>query len=227
MQAATDQWYEQFLGQERFASFLQATDRDRSLAIALVDWDREMRGELQKALGEWELALRNAYDSALSAWWPQDKDWLTDPDSPVQRPLIIDGVDINAKTRATIAKAVQRAGRAASHGQIVANLTLDFWRYLSVTKREKSLWIPALHRAFPRGTDRTQVDREIDSLYRLRNRVAHHEPIVRKPVHRLAIRLILNCEQVRPELADMIQKRWLIADLWQQRPVPWTEDRAH
>jgi hypothetical protein len=223
MQAGSDHWYEAFLGQERFESFLGAAEGDRSQAIALVDWDREMRGELHKALGEWELALRNAYDAALSAWWPKDGDWLTHPESPVQRPLIIDGGDINAKTRATIAKAVRRAGRDAEHGQIVANLTLDFWRYLSVAKREKTLWVPALYRAFPHGADRAEVDRVVDSLYRLRNRVAHHEPIVRKPVHKLAARLVLSCEAVRPELADAIQERWVIADLWKQRPVPWND----
>jgi hypothetical protein len=227
MQAASDRWYEDFLGQERFASFLEAAKGDRYQAIALVEWDREMRGELQKALGEWELALRNAYDAKISAWWTaemrREEHWLIDPDSPVQRPIIRNGIDINAKTRSTIAKARGRAGATASSGQIVANLTLDFWRYLSVASREKSLWVPVLHRAFPHRSDRVKVDREIDTLYRLRNRIAHHEPIVRKPVDKLAARLCWSCEQVRPELADAIQQRWIIADLWKQRPVPWSE----
>ncbi|MDI1463351.1 Abi family protein [Catellatospora sp. KI3] len=223
MQAASDHWYEEYLGRERFASFLEAADGDRSQAVALVEWDRDMRGELQKGLGEWEIALRNAYDAVISSWWQGDQHWLLDPQSPVRRPILRDGVDINAKTRHAIAKAVRYARGDTSAGQLIANLTLDFWRYLTVTSREKSLWVPALHRAYNQGASRQKIDHEVNMLYRLRNRVAHHEPIIRQPAQRLAVRLFLSCEEIRPELGDEMLRRHTIVALWEKRPVPWKE----
>jgi hypothetical protein len=34
---------------------------------------------------------------------------------------------------------------------VVAELSLGFWRYLSVKRHEKHLWVPYLHHAFPAG----------------------------------------------------------------------------
>ncbi len=212
-------WYEDYLGKERLLRFLSATQSDAVRAIELIEWDREMRGELQKVLGEWEIALRNAYDLALRSWWQGDQHWLLDPAGPVQRPILQGNEDINAKTRITIGKAAKRAGKDAPIGKVIANLTLDFWRYLSVKSREKSLWVPALHRAFPKGTDRGRVDRQIDLLYRLRNRIAHHEPIFHKPIQEYTANLVYSCELIRPPLSDAIQERASIATLWHKRPV--------
>jgi len=214
-----DGWYESYLGSDRLARFLAAARHDRKRAIALVDWDREMRGELQKILGEWEIALRNAYDTAISAWWTGPEHWLLDPMSPVRRKIVHGAEDLNRISRTSILKAVKRTRPGDPIGRVIANLTLDFWRYLSIKAREKTLWVPALHRAFPKGSDRAQIDQQIDILYRLRNRVAHHEPIFHKPVMPLTVSLLHSCELVRPELADEIVSRGTIKLLWRERPI--------
>ncbi|MEV6967993.1 Abi family protein [Hamadaea sp. NPDC051192] len=214
-----DGWYESYLGSDRLARFLAGVRQDRGRVGALVDWDREMRGELQKMLGEWEIALRNAYDRAISSWWTGEQHWLKDPASPVNREIMHRGEDLNKISRNSIRKAVLRTKPGDPIGRVIANLSLDFWRYLSVTAREKTLWVPALHRAFPKGSDRAQIDRQIDSLYRLRNRVAHHEPIFHKPIVPLTTSLVHNCELVRPELADTIVGRGTVKQLWGDRPI--------
>lgn len=214
-----DSWYDAYLGNDRLARFLSATRHDRTRAIALVDWDREMRGELQKILGEWEIALRNAYDAAISSWWTGREHWLRDPDSPVRREILHGNEDLNARSRYMIVRAIRRTKPDDPIGKVISNLPLDFWRYLSVKAREKTLWVPALHRAFPRGSSRAEIDRQIDSLYRLRNRIAHHEPIFHKPVMPLTTSLVHNTQLVRPELADDIVSRGTIRQLWRNRPV--------
>ena len=57
-----------------------------------------------------------------------------------------------------------------------------FWRFHSSSAHEKSLWVSALHQAFTPGTDRRDVDRPIGRLHGLRNRVAHHEPLLRDDI---------------------------------------------
>jgi hypothetical protein len=64
-----------------------------------------------------------------------------------------------------------------SEGHVVAEFTFGFWRYLTRSSHEKTLWVPYLHRAFPPGTSRKAVDKHVTKLNDLRNRVAHHEPL--------------------------------------------------
>jgi hypothetical protein len=42
----------------------------------------------------------------------------------------------------------------------------------------EDLWVPDLHAAFPPKINRVDVDARVGCLYGLRNRVAHHEPLV-------------------------------------------------
>jgi hypothetical protein len=214
-----DFWYEDYLGHERFEKFFVAAEKNRTTTIALVEWDREMRGELQKVLGEWEIAMRNAYDLTMRSWWEGEKHWLLDPKSPVQRPIWHRYEDINEGSRLTISKAVKRAGPKAPIGKVIANLSLDFWRYLTTKRREKSLWVPALHRTYPRGMNRGYIDHRIDLLYRLRNQIAHNEPVFHRPIRQHTATLIHTCELIVPPLADAIFERASIATLWAKCPI--------
>lgn len=88
-------------------------------------------------------------------------------------------VDINAKPRASLEHAIREAGgRKALPGKVIAQLTFGFWRYLTSAAHEVTLWRPALHHAFPTGTSRPDVDTRVGRLHELRNRVAHHEPLL-------------------------------------------------
>lgn len=63
------------------------------------------------------------------------------------------------------------------------------WRFLVASRYFTTLWIPALHRAFPDGrTDlrerRRAVERTLERLTFVRNRAAHHEPIHRRDLLR-------------------------------------------
>ncbi len=42
---------------------------------------------------------------------------------------------------------------------------------------EKAVWVPYLHTAFPKGTERRKVDSQISAVNQLRNRIAHDEPL--------------------------------------------------
>jgi hypothetical protein len=73
-----------------------------------------------------------------------------------------------------------RPGPGAPPGKVIAELTFGFWRYLSTTAHHHPLWIPYLHTAFRPGTSRQAVDGPVDRLHQLRNRIAHHEPLLRR-----------------------------------------------
>lgn len=52
---------------------------------------------------------------------------------------------------------------------------MGFWSHLTDRSRERDLWIPYLHVAWPRGTDRAKLNRTIYAINKVRNRVAHNE----------------------------------------------------
>jgi hypothetical protein len=219
LETVDDSWYERYLGQDRIAKFLAATASDHELMATVVEWDREMRGELYKALSDWEIALRNAYDAAMCQWWKGDQHWLLDPNSPVRRKRNHEGVDENAKSRNAIDKSLKRMKKDDPIGQLISSLNLGFWRYLTVRAREKSLWVPALHRAFPRRADRYEVDKKIGQLHWLRNRIAHHEPVFHHDARDFGYQVSRACELVRPEVTELLEARGGIMNVWKWRPI--------
>ncbi|WP_060886387.1 hypothetical protein [Streptomyces caniscabiei] len=69
-------------------------------------------------------------------------------------------------------------GAATPRGKIVAEPNFGFWRFLVVRQYQTTIW-PDLARAFPHAPRRslTLVESPLHRLYKLRNRIAHHEGI--------------------------------------------------
>jgi hypothetical protein len=174
-------------------------------------------------LGHFEVALRNAYAATLDAAWTGSAHWLYDPTSPLRASLMRTKkggrrVDVNEKARKSIDAARARFGPAAPPGKIIAELSLGIWRYLSSSAHEKTLWVPYLHKAYPRGTDRTLVDRKIGDLHGLRNRAAHWEPLLATPLKRRMSDLALVARLLSPDLATYIQHHSEVAALLAKKP---------
>lgn len=76
---------------------------------------------------------------------------------------------------------LRKANKQAASGRVVAELSLGFWTGLLGKSYEQVIWHPHSHDLFPyaqpsdRDIKKIRVD--LETLRRLRNRVAHHEPI--------------------------------------------------
>lgn len=62
----------------------------------------------------------------------------------------------------------------------MAELSFGFWRQFTTKAMEKTLWVPYINRCFPTHPLRSDVDKIIESVNSLRNRIAHHEPIYKR-----------------------------------------------
>lgn len=63
-------------------------------------------------------------------------------------------------------------------GQVVAQLSLVFWKRLFSSDYEGTLWKRGLRRVFPsKHISRPKVAEHLEVIYQARNRIAHHEPI--------------------------------------------------
>lgn len=56
-----------------------------------------------------------------------------------------------------------------------SRLTFGFWTMLLQDNREKTLWVPALHKGFVAGTNRSQIYKHARDIRLIRNKLAHHE----------------------------------------------------
>lgn len=216
-------WVEAWLSATRFAVYLTATGADRARALALYEWNAQLSAALLHDLAHLEVGLRNAYDTALSAHWPGPPHWTLAGNTvfpPVYRTRDRRRVDVNEKQRESLRHAIANAGGpAVPPGKIVAELRFGFWRYLSSAAHEKTLWVPALHRAFPPGTDRAaHVDGPVGRLHDLRNRVAHHEPLLAVDVAGRLADVMGLAARLEPELGRHVHATSAVSGLLAARP---------
>ncbi len=164
----------------RLTSYVRST-RTRSGAMRLYEWNLRAASAVMELTGAVEVIARNALDRELTSWADRRNvgDWL-------------DEAPLDPRGRQDVVKAAERAARGGSrdrHDRLVAELSFGFWRYLLSSRYHASLWVPDLHRAFPRGpaelrSRRREVEGRMHRLHLARNRAAHHEPIHQRDLHR-------------------------------------------
>lgn len=86
-----------------------------------------------------------------------------------------------------ISKARQRTIVVAD-GQVIAQLTMAFWKRLFSSEYEHVLWNRSLKHIFPdKQLKRSHVAVQFEEIYQARNRIAHHEPIYDKRLERVML----------------------------------------
>ncbi len=177
---------ERLISVERFGTYVTACNRDRQQAAELYRWTGEIAGALLIDFRHLEVLFRNTIHNALVAHHsslnsrPAGAQWFENP-SWVRHHWW----DNHAQN--ALDTAMRRAGhRHRSNPRpsaVVSELNFGFWRYVVSERYEQSFWMPALDHAnwsIPGSTApkrRTRLETNIRVLHKLRNRIAHHEPI--------------------------------------------------
>lgn len=172
------EWIEEWLSAPRFECYLNAANGNDEMALELYLWNTGLAQAVLRDISFFEIALRNRYDQCLTQLVPTGKHWLFDDESPVRKPIMRKNkrgnvVNANNLNCTLIDKLKKDIG--TSPDRIISNLTLGFWAHMTDTSHERELWIPCIHKAWPKGTSRKFVDAEITKINRLRNRAVHHE----------------------------------------------------
>lgn len=202
---------EKLISPARFSTFVELSSGNRYTATRLYAWTGRLAGALLTDFRHLEIVFRNRVDQALMAY-ARSLDhsivsWLDDSWLPART----NGWDEGAN------KAIRQAskslhGARRSHDATIANLTFSFWRYVIAGRYEEAFWLPALDAAFigiPGATSvdrRTSLENALIDLSRLRNRIAHHEPIC-KPWTRSGqggAKLILTVDAVYESLREVL-----------------------
>lgn len=156
-----------------------------------------------------EIALRNAIDRALVSQfglqWPYSTGFL--------RTLPRQERDTFERTRTRLERSLKVT--QASTGDIVAAQTYGFWVSLLTSRFQDRIWRQEFARSFPCApvqVDRAVVHDRAEELRRLRNRIAHHEPLLNHD--------LLGVYQ---RAASMV--RWISPVMWQWAGVRWPAKR--
>lgn len=174
------EWAERWLSAPRLAPYLASCEGDVCRALELYLWNVGLCQVLVADISHFEVALRNAYDRVLRGGWHGADHWLLDDASPVRAPIMRTSrskrlLDVNVANRKAISQAQGRSHDPSDPDQVISNLMMGFWAHLTDRSRERDLWVPYLNRAWPRGTDRAELNRTIYAINKVRNRVAHNE----------------------------------------------------
>lgn len=162
------------LSVERLKPYRRACGDDLARAAQLYEWNAEVASAFSVVIGHFEVVLRNALHEQLTARQlasgrpgPWYGDPLTLPDEKRQEDV--------EKAR----ERLSRSRKAETPGRVVAELMFGFWRLLLDSRYQTTLWAKTLRHAFPylQPQVRSAVYEPVDETNKLRNRIAHHEPI--------------------------------------------------
>jgi hypothetical protein len=160
------------LSLERFGRYLTWAGRDRERAIELYTLNTRISESLYTPLQSLEVALRNRIHVVMAEGLG-DEAWFHQA-----------GVLLNDRQPEQLIKAVEdlkAVNKMPTPGRIVAALSFGFWTAMFGPHYE-GLWRTTLHRiaAKPDGKrlKRKDFSGPLTPIRSIRNRIAHHEPII-------------------------------------------------
>lgn len=196
---ATSLSVRQALSPPRVSTYLHALkDRPPQLdkALELYVWNGQLGAALMTPIAVCEVVIRNAVDDALTAL--HGANWPWDPGFYLSLPQ---------RGREALNDARNKPS-STSTGKVIAELSFGFWENMFRASFDAALWTPHLTRvlpnlAMPVYLGRGHVHAELIKLRKLRNRIAHHEPLLK-----------LNVPQTMNDLQALIALRCQDTAAW-------------
>ncbi|MGL4744723.1 MAG: hypothetical protein ACRCXL_10115 [Dermatophilaceae bacterium] len=168
--------------------------------MRLYDWNSQVSAAFYESLHYLEVGLRNVFDQELSRWASArgtTESWYTAREVP-----------LNQGARKRIEEARERATErwtiSESHGKVVAELSFGFWWSLTADRYDSRLWAPCLRSAFDGPVRRRILHAVLDDFRKLRNRIAHHEPVHNRALDVDYAMLLDTASRISPLLRDQI-----------------------
>jgi hypothetical protein len=201
------------LSQPRLAPYKQVCGGKLTPALELYRWNLTVSMAFFESIHYFEIALRNVMDEALVAYTTAlccAGEWYADPLVP-----------LSGESRKRVAQAVKRStddGQVPEvHGRVVAELSLGFWWSLLADPYNNTLWKNCFQAAFPRAR-RRKLHESIEQILKLRNRIAHHEPIHTRDLVADYTLILRASEYVSPRLAWWIDSTTRVPAVLEARP---------
>jgi len=193
----------------RIGRYLMASQGDSRKAMTLYRKNLLISRELFTIIGCFEIALRNAIDKHYLN--TLGNDWLRSAAAPGG---IFDDIETTL-TKDAINDGLRKLKKKYTHSKLVAELGFGFWRFMFAPHQyaRAGQTLLKIFPSKPISTRLTQYNNsyifnELANINKIRNRIAHHEPICFTPL--LPVK---NTAYIRQNYSIIIQfLRWMDID---------------
>lgn len=161
----------------RIGTYRAAVCGDLATAVTLYGWNARISTALMLPAHFAEVAMRNVVDDALTVvYGPR---WPWDP-TFVRSLLSHTGRFYSPKTDLLSVRS-----RQPSTGKVIAELKFAFWQNMFTSRHDVRVWDAQINDLLPGSMTapmqtRQRVYDDLEVIRKLRNRIAHHEPIFRR-----------------------------------------------
>ncbi len=165
--------FEKIISKPRIYRYNNACDSDKNKTVQLYMANLRLSQQLFGIISLFEVALRNAIDSHYQNRF--GKNWLQNQCN-ISGFLQVKGCETS---RRKVLDVIFKLGSNYTHDKTLSDMNFGFWKYLFGSK-EFSAAGNTLLVVFPNrpsGQNHTNIFKELDKINKLRNRIAHHEPI--------------------------------------------------
>lgn len=171
-------------------------------ALNLYAWNAQVSAAMLAPLHILEVVVRNCVSDAIAAVYGSN--WPWSPGFEASLPTPHPGV--------YSARRDLQAARAGVNtvGRVIPELKFIFWQSMFTSRNDHRLWKPHLRAVMPflnpaatASQHRAMIYAELEQLRKLRNRIAHHEPIITR-----------NLADDFQKIQDLIAFRCPVTALW-------------
>lgn len=187
--------------------------------VAFCSWNSRLSAAYFEVIGHTEVLLRNRIAASLRSS-SSGQPWYLNPRynfSAKTTKQIMDARDLLASKR-----------RPETAGGVVAELSFGFWRFLLSRRHAPNVWVDLCAAGlphFPHGTNRAAFAKPVERIHKLRNRIAHLEPLVdtsaaieAQRLDRYDSDLDILARWIDPDAADWISSVSRVASVRSARP---------
>lgn len=201
-----------WLSAARFEPFLTEADGDHDRGLALYHWHAELAAACFGMVHHFEVLVRNAIDAVLGDGQPQN---------PIRETWLMDFAILQPDGVKQVIVAVERLdrGKAVTRGRVVAGVSFGFWAGL-FSKTYEELWRHRLRHAFPHGqVVRRDLTQRMRLLQRFRNRIAHHDCLLKQDIATRANDMPLIAGWIDPHAERWLAERSRVAAVLGAHPL--------
>ncbi|MCD9153691.1 Abi family protein [Aeromicrobium duanguangcaii] len=192
---------------QRFAEYEKAAGGDEELASRLYEWNARASSALFEMIHHFEVLLRNAIVRQLELDGPTP---LLPPGTPWVQ---------GAKQVIEVERRLTQLGKIPTAGRVYSGLTFGFWKSMFENDYEE-LWRHSLKFVFRHSrADRPVILAYLESLNRLRNRIAHHGSLVELDVRGEVQKIIRLAGWIDPDAGRWMSSLEQVNAVSQVRPI--------
>jgi hypothetical protein len=201
------------LSSGRFATYFKLAGHDEERAIRLYMWNAQVGEAFHIPIQAIEVGLRNRIDNALGQlftpnWW-ECAGLFRILDEERQADLT------------TVFRRIRNRDLEFCTGQVIAGLSLGFWVGLLDGRYNPPIWSKQLRAAFPhlpQGRGRKSLFAEAGKVATLRNRISHHEPLIKRDISQDYATVMGFLEWICPATAQWVRPHCRIPLVLRQKP---------